>query len=339
MSSSIQLTFYEKMVLKGRSFKKKLQKLNELGRTKISLLLIPHNHDHIVKLELTVYLIAFISLVSFSTISMGVGYLTSYIFIGKDKTVVFEKGRYQKSMFLHHYEMAKDLKKELEKLNKNIDNLNIVTWGKSKKDFNSDTYIHTNSSPQPEIASFFGSNDEMRSNMKVYKQTVEDFSEIHTTLSQLKPYFLNAADYIETRESIVQSMPRGRPLGPGIGFIASTFGNREDPVLGGGEFHNGVDFATGQGTPIYASAPGIIGESAYSENSLGNYIRINHANGFFTIYAHCSEVLVKKGDKIKRGDLIGRVGSTGKSTGPHLHYEVHIGLDAAINPQEFINID
>jgi murein DD-endopeptidase MepM/ murein hydrolase activator NlpD len=338
MSTEIKLTFYEKLVLKGRDFQKKLSKLHNYGCTKIALLLIPHNHDHIVKIELTYYLIFLLFFMSLGTVLMGATYLVTYLTTGKEKAVVFEKGRYQKSLFLHHYEMAANLKKEVEKLGKSIENLNKVTWGKSSKELHLDTNF-IDSNPQPDFASLFSVKDDMRSNMKIYKQTVEDFSEIHRSLYKLKPFFLNAADYLETRESIVQSMPRGRPLGAGVGYIASTFGSREDPVNGGGEFHNGVDFATGHGTPIYASAPGIIGEAAFSENSLGNYVRINHANGFFTMYAHCSEVLVKKGDIVKRGDLIARVGSTGKSTGPHLHYEVHIGLDSPYNPQEFINID
>jgi len=168
---------------------------------------------------------------------------------------------------------------------------------------------------------------------------VERFTTLHSNLAELKPVFLNSSDYLETRESIVQSMPRGRPLGPGVGFIASTYGGREDPVYGGKEFHNGVDFAAPMRTPIYATAPGIVADANFSESNFGNHLRINHENGFFTLYAHCSELKVKKGDSIKRGDLIALVGSTGKSTGSHLHYEVHIGMDPAYNPQEFINID
>ena len=179
----------------------------------------------------------------------------------------------------------------------------------------------------------------MQSNLKIFKETVERFTLLHQNLNELKPVFLNSSDYLETRESIVQSMPRGRPLGPGVGFIASTYGRREDPVYGGGEFHNGVDFAAPMRTPIYATAPGIVADANFSETNFGNHLRINHENGFFTLYAHCSELKVKKGDIIKRGDLIALVGSTGKSTGSHLHYEVHIGMDPAYNPQEFINID
>jgi murein DD-endopeptidase MepM/ murein hydrolase activator NlpD len=147
-------------------------------------------------------------------------------------------------------------------------------------------------------------------------------------------------DYLETRESIFASMPRGRPLGAGIGLITSTFGVREDPFyVGIGEFHNGIDFASANGTPIYATAPGIVIDASNSDGGLGNHVRIEHENGFHTTYGHCSELFVKKGDRVKRGDLIASVGASGKATGNHLHYEVRVGNDPPMNPQEFINID
>ncbi|HNK94672.1 MAG TPA: M23 family metallopeptidase, partial [Leptospiraceae bacterium] len=155
-----------------------------------------------------------------------------------------------------------------------------------------------------------------------------------------KANFQNSMDYLETRESIFESMPRGRPLGPGVGLITSTYGHREDPFyVDVGEFHNGIDFASANGTPIYATAPGIVADASGSDGGLGLHVRINHENGFFTMYGHCSKLLVAEGDVVKQGDIIALVGSTGKATGSHLHYEVHIGLDPPINPQEFINID
>jgi murein DD-endopeptidase MepM/ murein hydrolase activator NlpD len=337
MGSEIQLTFYERFVLASQKLKKKLSKLHKLGQTKVGVLFIPHNHENIAKFEITVYLGLFISTLSVLLFSMSIGYGVSYL-TSSSKAYIFEKGHQQKTIFLHHSFLASEFQDAVTDLANNVEDLNKVTWGRHSKDFLQDIEIEVENQ-NPEFASFFPRGEEMKSNMKIFKETVDHFSEIHSSLSALRPIFSNAADYLETRESIVQSMPRGRPLGPGVGFIASTFGNREDPVKGGGEFHNGVDFAAPRGTPIYASAPGVVGEASYSESSWGNYVKLHHENGFYTLYAHCSELKVSKGDKVKRGDLIALVGSTGKSTGYHLHYEVHIGLDPAINPQEFINID
>jgi murein DD-endopeptidase MepM/ murein hydrolase activator NlpD len=331
-----ELTIFDKIIIYTRKWKKALSELNTLGKTQISFMLIPHNNEKIIKLDLSIYLILFLSSLSFLLVSMTLMNISFNLFRKNTSTNILERGNQQRIIFLHHEEKASEMEEILDDLDSEIENLNTVTWGK---------YFKENRIPSIEIykqsglVTFFGEKDEMQSNLKIFKETVERFSSLHQKLNELKPVFLNSSDYLETRESIVQSMPRGRPLGPGVGFVASTYGKREDPVFGGGEFHNGVDFAAPMRTPIYATAPGIVADASFSEANFGNHLRINHENGFFTLYAHCSELKVKKGDIIKRGDLIALVGSTGKSTGSHLHYEVHIGLDPAYNPQEFINID
>lgn len=336
MSSEIHLTFYERTVLFFRRIKNRFVQFHKLGQTKVGILLIPHNNEKIGKVEVTVYLGLFIATISVLLFSLSIGYGVSYL-TSSDKEYIFEAGRQQKTIFLHHSMLADEFKDAFSEMAVNVEDLNKVTWGKYSRDIQLD--FELGSQPEPEFASLFPRGEEMKSNMKIFKETVENFADVHRSLNSLYPIFLNATDYLETRESIVQSMPRGRPLGPGVGFISSTFGGREDPVKGGGEFHNGVDFAAPNGTPIYAPAPGVVAEASYSENSFGNFIRLNHENGFYTFYAHCSELKVKKGDVVTRGQHIGGVGSTGKSTGYHLHYEVHVGLDPAYNPQEFINID
>ncbi|MDX1960117.1 MAG: M23 family metallopeptidase [Leptospiraceae bacterium] len=331
---TVPLNFYEKFILKRRELEKKLLQFHNIGKTRLSFLLIPHNNEKIFKIETSIYLIGLVGLMSVFIFLLTVQFFFGLIFLSKTKQELISRGNYQKNSFLYHEALANQLLKEGNELEENLVELNRTTLGK----FSKNLLI-------PEIKFFNLSlsallfEEELNSNLKLYKEVVEKFSEVDTNLENQKTTFYKSIDYLETRESIVQSMPRGRPLGPGVGFISSTYGKREDPVLGGGEMHNGVDFASSNGTPIYATAPGIIGESAFSENSLGNYVKINHENGFYTIYAHCSETLVSKGDKIKRGQLIAKVGSTGKSTGTHVHYEVHIGMDPPYNPQEFINLD
>lgn len=112
--------------------------------------------------------------------------------------------------------------------------------------------------------------------------------------------------------------------------LTSGFGMRNHPVLGGRRKHTGIDLAAPTGTPVYATADGIIGRADWY-SSYGLYISINHGASMETRYAHLSRLAVAAGDNIKKGDLIGYVGSTGRSTGPHLHYEVRVeGL--AVNP-------
>jgi murein DD-endopeptidase MepM/ murein hydrolase activator NlpD len=112
--------------------------------------------------------------------------------------------------------------------------------------------------------------------------------------------------------------------------LTSGFGMRTHPVLGGRRQHAGIDLAAPTGTPVYATADGIVGRADWY-SSYGLYISINHGASMETRYAHLSRLAVAAGDNVKKGDLIGYVGSTGRSTGPHLHYEVRVdGL--AVNP-------
>lgn len=106
--------------------------------------------------------------------------------------------------------------------------------------------------------------------------------------------------------------------------IASGFGMRIDPVYGTPKMHKGLDFTAPQGTPIYATGNGVIKKAGFVDGGFGNHVVINHGYGYETLYGHMVRIKIRPGQRVKRGELIGWVGSTGKSTGPHCHYEVHI---------------
>ena len=113
--------------------------------------------------------------------------------------------------------------------------------------------------------------------------------------------------------------------------IASGFGYRVDPIYKTRKMHKGMDFTAPKGTKIYATGDGVIKKVKYSRWGYGTHVIISHGYGYTTLYGHMSRANVKSGQKVTRGQLIGLVGSTGKSTGPHLHYEVHKN-GTAVNP-------
>jgi len=115
--------------------------------------------------------------------------------------------------------------------------------------------------------------------------------------------------------------------------LSSKFGNRFHPTLYRWRFHGGVDMACPKGTEIHIPADGIVVKSGWN-GGYGNYIKVKHGNGYETVYGHLSKVSVKKGQKVKKGDVIGKVGSTGRSTGAHLHYEI-IKNKKRVNPERF----
>ena len=105
--------------------------------------------------------------------------------------------------------------------------------------------------------------------------------------------------------------------------LNAPFGWRDSPLSGTLEFHSGADLSGKEGTPIHAAFSGQVTEAGFHE-SYGNYLILDHANGFTTLYAHCSRLLVRMGDRVKKGQLIGKIGATGAATGPHLHFELRL---------------
>lgn len=126
------------------------------------------------------------------------------------------------------------------------------------------------------------------------------------------------------KEKLLAAIPAIQPISnKDLSQVASGFGYRIDPVYKVTKFHAGLDFAAKQGTPIYATADGRVSFSGREEGGYGNHVIINHGYGYETLYGHMVRIKARSGQTIKRGELIGWVGSTGKSTGPHCHYEVH----------------
>mgnify|MGYP001324470382 CR=1 FL=1 len=141
--------------------------------------------------------------------------------------------------------------------------------------------------------------------------------------SQKKSYEAVEA-LVKNKEELLAHTPAIQPVSnKDLNRIASGFGYRIDPVYKTTKFHSGLDFSAPQGTPIYATANGTITTAGNTGNGYGNHVIINHGYGYETLYGHMVRVKVRNGQQVKRGEVIGWVGSTGKSTGPHCHYEVH----------------
>lgn len=129
---------------------------------------------------------------------------------------------------------------------------------------------------------------------------------------------------VNKKEELLAATPAIQPVSnKDLNRIASGFGYRIDPVYKTVKLHAGLDFAAPQGTPIYATADGAIRVAGFSDGGYGNHVVINHGYGYETVYGHMVRIKARNGQRVKRGEVIGYVGSTGKSTGPHCHYEVH----------------
>jgi len=138
--------------------------------------------------------------------------------------------------------------------------------------------------------------------------------------------------HIEEQRSILACTPTIRPVEEG--YVSSSFGYRTSPFTDRKEFHKGLDIASKRGTPIIATADGVV-SFAGEKGLLGNTIVVDHGYGFVTRFGHAHKLLKKRGETVKRGEVIAYVGNTGRSTGPHVHYEVQIN-GVQVNPKRYI---
>jgi len=137
---------------------------------------------------------------------------------------------------------------------------------------------------------------------------------------------------LDLQELLYRSTPS---IYPTFGRISDPYGWRKHPVTGKRSYHNGLDLSNKTGTPIYATADGVVAKTG-KKKLMGRYIQISHKFGYTTKYGHLNKILVKKGDKVHRGQIIAEMGNTGRSTGPHLHYEV-LRYNKNRNPYYYLN--
>ena len=162
--------------------------------------------------------------------------------------------------------------------------------------------------------------------------TPEDtFGVLRDLLHGLESRLRNVRRDVERRQELAAATPS---IWPAHGWLTGTFGGRSDPFTGEPGFHQGLDISTEKGQPVFATADGSIEAASYS-GDYGNLIVLKHAFGLVTRYGHLSSFTVKPGQQVKRGDVIGYVGSTGRSTGAHLHYEI-LANGKLINPLQLL---
>jgi len=164
-------------------------------------------------------------------------------------------------------------------------------------------------------------------------------SGIHKSLTQLnedanerEQSFNELLIFLREQKSIIAAKPS---IWPVRGWVTSEFGRRLSPFGSEPEFHKGIDIATRTGQPVHAPADGIVAEVGY-RHDLGQMVRIHHGHGMTTVYGHLSRTAVRVGSTVRRGDRIGQVGNTGRSTGSHLHYAVMLN-GVEVNPRKYLN--
>lgn len=144
--------------------------------------------------------------------------------------------------------------------------------------------------------------------------------------------YLAMLDTLSARDAVRRHIPSIRPTD--IGWMSSRFGFRTDPFTGNQSFHRGLDFSVPLGTEVRVTGDGTV-LAVQQQRGFGRVVKIDHGQGVVTVYAHLDQALVKKGDRVSRGDIIAKSGNSGRSSAPHLHYEIRIG-GRPVNPRSYI---
>jgi murein DD-endopeptidase MepM/ murein hydrolase activator NlpD len=262
--------------------------------TSVTIMVVPHSKLKPLKIKIS--LIGLLSCLLFSII--GAGYIVS---IGVN-TIEYYGMRSKLSYLSSQFSELKIVMSSLKKADAEFSKLLSL---KSKKTILEESDIENTGSLNIELLK------------KQVSETIQSVSEIRK--------------YIEEQKNIYYATPTGWPL---KGTINSGFGLREHPISEKEMFHSGIDIGASIGTPIKATAGGIVSFSSWHNDS-GYIVVLEHGHGFTTVYAHNRDNRVKVGQKVKRGEVIGISGSTGATTGPHLHYEVWKN-GKPINPASFL---
>ena len=192
----------------------------------------------------------------------------------------------------------------------------------------------SSSSSSGDLSSFF----DVRERPAGTLQEVEDLRRVATFLTSATGPILEIGTLLNSQSALLTEIPSIWPIKGAIGHISMFFGQNENPFTGQYYIHKGIDISTyRQGDPIVATADGQVVSLDYDAGGFGYNVIIRHKHGFYTRYAHMQRILVVAGQRVQQGETIGLIGNTGLSTGPHLHYEVHIGSDV-VDPYKYITI-
>lgn len=277
-------------------------------------------------------------LATFTLVLLGLLAAGTYRYINMHKALADKEGllaqiEKQTSAIENQRSQIQSFAKEINRLKGSLKALN---------DFETKIRIMANLEHKGDQASLFAVGgsmpDDLDPNLPLSQDHDRLVREMHNQMGQVQQAssvqensFESLLKSLKSKRNLLAATPSLRPT---KGWFSSDFGYRVSPFTGRKEFHKGLDIATREGTPIIAPADGVV---TYSGEKwlIGNMVSIDHGHGIVTRYGHTSKLIKKKGNRVKRGEVIALVGNTGRSTGPHLHYEVRLN-GVPVNPIKYI---
>ncbi len=296
------------------------------GRQKFTIMLIPHSEKKVVNFRISVFSLVFIFIITVAVLGTFFIYTTRMSGVSQQLT---------------------DKSSELEQSEKNLDLLldKVSELRRASRNFeiSLDNAMKTlNISNERDIQATVADGDfsSLISANETEAGVMREISELQNLAAYLEDSvesFSKITELINSQGDLLVEMPTLWPVDGGDGRITNYFGPAEHPFTHAWYLHKGIDIGYGFGKPILAAANGKVVERGYEPLGFGNYFIIRHNYGFLTKYAHLNDVYVDEGDVVTQGQVVGAMGSTGMSTGPHLHFEIRIGSQV-VDPEKFLNV-
>ena len=310
------------------SVSKGVMKFINGGRKKLTVMVVPHSQKRVVNFQASIFSIVF-------TIVILCGVTASFFWFTTESIASARK--------------LADLKEETRKAQASLEILKNETSSllKNARNFQSalsSTLISLGLQSVTEMGGEIDAASDLSLLFNVREQTqgaVKEADELQRLSSYLNDSIQPVQEIgklMNTQTALFSDIPSLWPIKGGIGHISMAFGQNRHPFTGQWYIHRGIDLSTGRkGDPIMATADGQVINVDTDITGFGNYVLIKHKHGFYTRYAHLDSFRVTRGQHVQKGQVIGYIGNTGVSTGPHLHYEVHIGSDV-VDPMKYLNI-
>ena len=295
--------------------------------SKLTIMIVPHSQSKVINFRTNVFALAF-------GLTLIVGIVSAFIYFKKQDSNIRE-------------ELARSMKENRELLASfdelRDENNNVLQSAKrfrtslsqtlSLLGINQSSTVAKASVSDGDLNSLFDTQD------SVFGSTREsaDMRALSSYLESAIQPIEQIGKMLESQETLFADIPNIWPVRGGIGHVSQPFGQTTHPITGNWYIHKGLDISTWRsGDPVLATANGQVVTVAY-DSGFGNYVIIKHKHGIYTRYCHLNSTRVSRGQFVSQRDIIGTIGNTGISTGPHLHYEVHIGSDV-VDPAKYVNI-
>lgn len=288
---------------------------------KYTLLIIPEGSHRVRRFSVGRRLLFTVLGCTAVTLLLGAGLLIDYVRTGVDRGEL-------RRLRVQNQEQQKDLREILNRFEDLRKEMVILAQNDAK--MRSMAQLEKSEGPR-NIMVGVGGPAETVSGTSEMAELQQQIDELRQSVDLRRESHEEIRGFLTDQRSMLAAKPKGWPS---RGWLTSAFGTRQSPFTSSQVMHEGIDIAARIGTPVYATADGIVSQAGYTDG-YGKLIVVDHSYGYKTYYAHNSKLMVKIGQKIRRGDLIAAVGNTGSSTGSHLHYEVRLN-GIPLNPKKFI---